>query len=128
MRQWVKGLEFPVTAGRHMGTKEVVISDPQGNSVIGTIVVIVPAGNTVRSPKSTVQTFDLLFARPEFFGNGVDVCQADHRRNSKGQRAILAQHELLGGKGVRAVTIGDELEGYWQFLEFAESTAHGKDT
>ena len=48
-----------------MRSEEVIISDPEGDIVAGTLIVVIAAGYAVGGFKCTVETLDQLFERRE---------------------------------------------------------------
>ena len=50
-----------------MRSEEVIISDPEGDIVAGTLIVVIAAGYVGGSFNRTVETLDHLFERPELF-------------------------------------------------------------
>ena len=54
-----------------MRSEEVIIGDPEGDIVVGTLIVVIAAGYPVRGFKRAVETLDHLFERTELFGDFV---------------------------------------------------------
>ena len=110
-----------------VGPQKVIIGDPQGDVIVGPVIVVVTAGNAVGSFKGPVQAFDQLFIRPEFCGDRIIIGKADDLGHFEVQWVIFSKTELLGGQGVGAVTVGNEAKVLWEFLYMAESHPHSKD-
>ena len=103
-----------------VGPQKVIIGDPQGDVIVGPVIVVVTAGNAVGSFKGPVQAFDQLFIRPEFCGDRIIIAKADDLGDFKVQRPVFTQRELLGSQGIGAVAIRDEAEAFRKFLYMAE--------
>ena len=110
-----------------MWPEEVIISDPEGNIVVGTFIVVIAAGDAVGGFKRTVETLDHLFERAELFGDFVLVCKSDDLGDIKAELLTEVVEELLGRKRIGAVAIGDKAEVFRKLLQLTESHAHGKD-
>lgn len=110
-----------------MRSEKVIISDPEGDIVVGTLIVVIAAGYAVGGFKRTVETLDHLFERPEFFGDFVLVRKPDDLSDIKTELLTELVEELLGRKRVGAVAIGDKAEVFRKLLQLTESHTHGKD-
>ena len=110
-----------------MRSEEVIISDPEGDIVVGTLIVVIAAGYAVGGFKRTVETLDHLFERAELFGDFVLVCKSDDLGDIKAELLTELMEELLGRKRIGAVAIGDKAEVFRKLLQLTESHAHGKD-
>ena len=110
-----------------MGPQEVIVGDPQGDVIVGSVIVVITAGNAVGRLKGPVQSFDHLFKGPELCGDRIIIAKADDLGDFKVQRPVFTQRELLGSQGIGAVAIRDEAEAFRKFLYMAESHTHGKD-
>ena len=110
-----------------MRSEEVIISDPEGDIVVGTLIVVIAAGYAVGGFKRTVETLDHLFERAELFGDFVLVCKPDDLSDIKTELLTELVEELLGRKRIGAVAIGDKAEVFRKLLQLTESHAHGKD-
>ena len=110
-----------------MWPEEVIISDPEGNIVVGTFIVVIAAGDAVGGFKRTVETLDHLFERAELFGDFVLVCKSDDLGDIKAELLTELMEELLGRKRIGAVAIGDKAEVFRKLLQLTESHAHSKD-
>ena len=85
-----------------MRSEEVIIGDPEGDIVVGTLIVVIAAGYAVGGFKRTVETLDHLFERAELFGDFVLIRKPDD--------------------------LGDiKAEVFRKLLQLTESHAHGKD-
>ena len=110
-----------------MRSEEVIISDPEGDIVVGTLIVVIAAGYAVGGFKRTVETLDHLFERAELFGDFVLVRKSDDLGDIKAELLTEVVEELLGRKRIGAVAIGDKAEVFRKLLQLTESHAHGKD-
>ena len=54
-----------------MRSEKVIISDPEGDIVAGTLIVVIAACYAVGGFERTVETLDHLFERAELFGRCV---------------------------------------------------------
>ena len=110
-----------------MRSEKVIISDPEGDIVVGTLIVAIAAGYAVGGFKGTVETLDHLFERAELFGDFVLVRKPDDLGDIKTELLTELVEELLGRKRIGAVAIGDKAEVFRKLLQLTESHAHGKD-
>ena len=110
-----------------MRSEKVIISDPEGDIVVGTLIVVIAAGYAVGGFKGTVETLDHLFERAELFGDFVLVRKSDDLGDIKAELLTELVEELLGRKRIGAVAIGDKAEVFRKLLQLTESHAHGKD-
>ena len=110
-----------------MRSEEVIIGDPEGDIVVGTLIVVIAAGYAVGGFKRTVETLDHLFERAELFGDFVLVCKSDDLSDIKAELLTELVEELLGRKRIGAVAIGDKAEVFRKLLQLTESHAHSKD-
>ena len=120
----VKGL---FAAGFLMGTQEIVVRNPEGYAVAGSVFRAVAAGDAVRLLKGAVQPFNDLFERTELFGYLIVIGQAEHLGDE--DIPVFFQLKLLSSKGIGTVSIGNELQCLaGEFLKFIKSHAHREDT
>ena len=110
-----------------MRSEEVIIGDPEGDIVVGTLIVVIAAGYAVGGFERTVETLDHLFERAELFGDFVLVCKSDDLSDIKAELLTELVEELLGRKRIGAVAIGDKAEVFRKLLQLTESHAHSKD-
>ena len=110
-----------------MRSEEVIIGDPEGDIVVGTLIVVIAAGYAVGGFERTVETLDHLFERAELFGDFVLVREPDDLSDIKAEVLTELVEELLGRKRIGAVAIGDKAEVFRKLLQLTESHAHGKD-
>ena len=110
-----------------MRSEKVIISDPEGDIVVGTLIVVIAAGYAVGGFERTVETLDHLFKRAELFGDFVLVCKSDDLSDIKAELLTELVEELLGRKRIGAVAIGDKAEVFRKLLQLTESHAHGED-
>ena len=69
-----------------------------------------------------------LFKRPEFFGDGVIIGKPDDLGDVELKSIAEFMKELLGGKRIRTIAIGNKAEVFGKLLKVAECHAHGHDT
>ena len=110
-----------------MRSEEVIIGDPEGDIVVGTLIVVIAAGYAVGGFERTVETLDHLFKRAELFGDFVLVCKSDDLSDIKAELLTELVEELLSRKRIGAVAIGDKAEVFRKLLQLTESHAHSKD-
>ena len=110
-----------------MRSEKVIISDPEGDIVAGTLIVVIAACYAVGGFKRTVETLDHLFERAELFGDFVLVREPDDLSDIKAEVLTELVEELLSRKRIGAVAIGDKAEVFRKLLQLTESHAHGKD-
>ena len=114
-------------AGMLMGTQEVVVSNPEGQVIVGTVDVVEPVCMTVRRLIGTVQPLDHLFERAVFGRNSIVVGKSNDL--SDGKRKIFAKFlcKLHCGKGIDAIAIGNEFKVFRKLCKPPEGHAHGED-
>ena len=78
-------------------TQEVVMSNPECQVVVDTVDVIKIIYRLIRSLVGTVEAFDHLLARPEFFGNRIVVGKSNHPCDIELEFITEFSEELLGG-------------------------------
>ena len=99
-----------------MGSEKVIISDPEGDIVVGTLIVVIAAGYAVGGFKRTVETLDHLFERAELFGDFVLIRKPDDLGDIKAELLTELVEELLCRKWIGAVSIGDKAEVFRKLL------------
>ena len=110
-----------------MRSEKVIISDPEGDIVAGTLIVVIAACYAVGGFERTVETLDHLFERAELFGDFVLVREPDDLSDIKAEVLTELVEELLSRKRIGAVAIGDKAEVFRKLLQLTESHTHGKD-
>lgn len=110
-----------------MRSEKVIISDPEGDIVAGTLIVVIAACYAVGGFERTVETLDHLFERAELFGDFVLVREPDDLSDIKAEVLTELVEELLCRKRIGAVAIGDKAEVFRKLLQLTESHAHSKD-
>ena len=110
-----------------MGTQEVIVGDPEGKVIAGTVDVVKAAGGPVRKFIGAVEPFDHLLEGTEFPGDGIVVGKPNNLCDLEGKVFPELLSEFHGGKGICTVTVSDEPEVLRQLCETAESHAHGED-
>ena len=110
-----------------MRTQEVVVSDPEGQVVVGAVNVIKAVCVTVRCLIGTVQALDHLFERTVFCGNSIVVGKPDDLGDFEGKVIAKLFNEFHGGEWIGAVAVSDELKLFRQLCKPLESHAHSED-
>ena len=110
-----------------MRSEKVIISDPEGDIVAGTLIVVIAACYAVGGFERTVEPLDHLFERAELFGDFVLVREPDDLSDIKAEVLTELVEELLCRKRIGAVAIGDKAEVFRKLLQLTESHAHSKD-
>lgn len=54
-------------------TQNIIIGNPQSHVIVGTVVIIITAADTVSGFKGTVEPFNHLLVRAELFRDGIIV-------------------------------------------------------
>ena len=99
-----------------MRSEKVIISDPEGDIVVGTLIVVIAAGYAVGGFERTVETLDHLFKRAELFGDFVLVCKSDDLGDIKAELLTEVVEDMLGRMRLGAVAIGDKAEVFRKLL------------
>ena len=110
-----------------VGAQKVVVGDPEGQVIVGTVDAVEAVGRPVGGLVGAVEAFDHLLEGTELFRHLVVIGEADDLGDGEPELFAKLMEELLGGQWVCAVAIGDEAEALWKLLEVAESHAHGQD-
>ena len=108
--------------------QKVVISDPESDIIIRTVIVIISALNTVCFLIGAVQALDDLLEGTEFFGDFIIIRQADDLSDVKLEILTVFMEELLCCQDIRTVTVRDKAEVVREFSEPAEGHTHSQDT
>lgn len=69
-----------------------------------------------------------MFVGTEFFGNGVIIGKSDNLGDAELKSIPKFMKELLGGKRIGAVAVGNKAEVFGKLLKVTKSHAHGHDT
>lgn len=109
-----------------MGSKEVVVGNPKGNTVHGSILGTVAAESSVGFLEGTIESFNDLFKGTELFGDLIIVGKANDLSDK--DIPVLLQFKLLCSKGIGTVAVSNEAKGFaGEFLELIKCHAHGQD-
>jgi len=111
-----------------VGTKKVIVSDPESHAVTRSGKIIITTADTIRSPEGTVETLDDLLKWAELSGNLVIIGQPDHLGDVKFEVIAKLKEELEGGQRINAVAIRDKAEVSGKFSEVLESHTDREDT
>ena len=93
-----------------MRSEKVIISNPKGDVVVGTLIVIIAAGDSVGGFKRTVEALDHLLERAELFGDLIFISKSDDLGDIKTELISELMEELLGCKRISTVSIGNKAE------------------
>ena len=107
---------------------KVIVSDPKGQIIVGTINTVESVCRTIGSLLGPVQAFNHLLVWPEFFGYLVIISETDDLCDIELKLFTIFAEELLCSQRVGTVSIGYETEMLRQLLEMSKSHSHGKDT
>ena len=110
-----------------MGTQEVVVGDPEGQVIVGTIDAVEAVRRPVGGLVGAVEPFNHLFERAVFGRDGIVVGKPDDLCDLEGEVFPQFLSELHGGKGIGTVAVSNELELLRQFCKAPECHAHGED-
>ena len=110
-----------------MWAQEVIVCDPQGKVIAGTIIVVEAVRRAVRGLVGPVKPLDHLLIRAEFFGDCIFVRQTDDLRDIKLKVFSELMEELLGGKRIGTVTVGGKTEAVGKLFQVLEGHAHSHD-
>ena len=110
-----------------MWAQEVIVSDPQGKVIAGPIIAVEAVRRAVRGLVGPVKPLDHLLIRAEFFRDCIFVRQTDDLRDIKLKVFSELMEELLGGKRIGTVTVGDKTEAVGKLFQVLEGHAHSHD-
>ena len=110
-----------------VGTQEVVISNPEGQVVVGAVDIVKTVCRAVGSLVGTVEPFDHLLEWTVLRGDGIVVGKSDDLGDLEGKVFSRLFCEFHGGEWIGAVAVGDELELFREFRKSPEGHAHGED-
>ena len=111
-----------------VGPQEVIISDPEGQVIVGAFDAVKAICFPVRSLVGPVQPFYDLFKGTVFFRHSIVVGKSNDLSDLKGKIFAKLLCKLYGSKGIGTVAVSDKLEVFREFLKALEGHAHGKDT
>ena len=107
--------------------QEVVVGDPKSDVIVRSIVVVIAAFHTVCLLVGTVETLDELLEGAEFSGHFIIVRKTDDLGDVELKVITVFVEELLSGKDVSTVPVGNKAEVIREFCKAAESHPHGQD-
>ena len=110
-----------------VGAQEVVVGDPEGQVIVGTIDAVEAVRRPVGGLVGAVEPFNHLLEGTELFRHLVVIGEADDLGDGEPELFAELMEELLGGQGVGAVAVCDEAEAFRELLEVPEGHAHGQD-
>ena len=93
-----------------MWAKKVVVGNPKGQVIVGTVDVIKSVGWSVRLFISSVESLNHLLIRAERFGHSIVVGKPNNLSDIKVYFTFGLNKELLCSKRVCTVSIGDKFE------------------
>lgn len=109
-----------------MGTKEVVVSHPEGNAIEGAIGAGIAISDTIGKLEGTIEPLNHLLGPTILGGNLVIVCKSNDLNEFK---VLIFSEEFLLCQGIGSKAVCDELDGILRELrKFFKGHAHGKDT
>ena len=111
-----------------MWPQEVIVGNPEGQIIVGTVDVIKTVCRPVGSLVCAVEPFNHLFVWTEFSGYFIVVGKSNHLGDVKLQLTFGFDKKLLCSKGIGAVTIRNELKVLRQLCKALESHPHSEDT
>ena len=106
-----------------VGAQKVVVGDPEGQVIVGTVDAVEAVGRPVGGLVGAVEAFDHLLEGTELFRHLVVIGEADDLGDGEPELFAKLMEELLGGQWVCAVAIGDEAEAFRELPEVSESHA-----
>ena len=119
-------IEYPVSIVL-VGAEEVVVGDPKSDTVVRPIEVVVAAGSPVGEFEGAIHSFHDLLEWAELFGDCIFVGQTDDLGDVELKVLAVVQIELLSGKRIGRVTVGNETELLRKLLKMLQSHTHGQD-
>ena len=111
-----------------MRAQEVIVSDKERQTVVGTVGVVKAVCMAVRGFISPVQAFNHLLEWPVLGGNGVIVGKSNDLGDFKGKVFAQLFYGFHCSGGIRTVSVRNEFEVPRQFCKIPERHAHGEDT
>lgn len=123
----LSGIEDTVFKVRVLA-KKVVVSNPKGNRIVGTIEIVITAGAAIRLFESAVESFNHLFERAKCFRDNIVIGKTDDWCDLKVKRILFSKGELLGGQRISAVAIGNKTEVFREYPNPFKSHPHSKAT
>ena len=110
-----------------MWAKEVIVGDPEGKVIVGTVDVVEPICMAVGSLIGAVEPFNHLFEWAVFFGDGIVVGKSNNLCDPEGKIFPELFCKFHCSKGIGTVAVSDELKFFREFFKSPESHAHGED-
>ena len=110
-----------------MWAKEVIVSNPEGKVIVGTVDVIETVCVTVRSLIGAVQSLNHLFERAVFRRNSIVVGKSNYLSDFEGKVFSKLLYEFHCSEWVSTVSICNELKILRQFYDPLECHTHGQD-
>ena len=89
--------------------QEVVVSDPESDVIVRSIVVVIAAFHTVCLLVGAVETFDELLEGTEFFGYFIVIRKTDDLCDVELKVFTVFMEELLGGQDIGTVSVCNDL-------------------
>ena len=105
-------------------TQEVVISNPESEIIVGTIVVVESVCWTIRDFVSSIEALNHLLVRAKFCGNSVIIRKPDDLSDFKLEFLAEFMEELLGGERLGTIAVNDEAKVFGQFFQMLKSHAN----
>ena len=93
-----------------MRPQEVVVGNPEGEIVVGTIIVVKAVCRTIRGLVGTVEPLDHLLVRTKLRGDCIIVRKADDLGDLELELLTELMEKLLGGKRIGTIAVSDKAE------------------
>ena len=110
-----------------MRTKEVIVSNPESQVIVGAVNVVETVCVTVRSFVGAVEPFNHLFERTVSCRDSIVVGKSNHLGDFEGKVFPELFYEFHCGERIGTVAVSDELKVFGQFCKPPKSHAHGED-
>ena len=102
-------------SGMFMWPEKVIISNPESQVIVGAVDVIKTVRRSVRSLIGTIQSFNHLLERAEFFGYFIVVGKSNYLSDFKLKGFTKLVEKLLGSERIGAVAVSNKTEILWKF-------------
>lgn len=110
-----------------MWSQEVIVSNPQGQVIVGAVNAVKSVCRPVRSFVCAVEPLNHLLERSEFSGYRIVVGKTDYLSDAKFKSVTKFMEKLLGCQWIGAIAVSDKAKAFRKFFEMPESHAHCHD-
>ncbi len=93
-----------------MGTKEIIVGNPEGKVIVGTVDSVKAIGFPVGSFISAVHPFNHLLERMEFFRDSITVGKTNDLNDVEIESITVFMEELLVSQGIGTIAVSNEVE------------------